>query len=97
MSLPMFHEIATGGANATYDDTNQYLFDFTSRMVQLHFQSGTGPIYYSFNGSVDHGVLNDTPGSIQLQCLEPHRANRVWLRGGDGTELVEITALPKNE
>jgi len=90
----MFHEIATGISNSGYNDTKKYEFDFTSKMVQLHLKSGTGPIYYSFNGSVDHGVLGLTPGDIQTQCLEPHRANRVWLRGGDGTELVDITALP---
>lgn len=97
MSLPMFFVSATGVSNAVYNDTKKYNFGFASRMVQLLFKSGTGPIYYSFNGSDDHGVLNNVAGSIQKQILEPFRTNRVWLRGGDGTEIVEITATPKAE
>lgn len=97
MSLPMFFESATGVSNAGYVTTKKYEFGFTSRMVQLLFKSGTGPIYYSFNGNEDHGILNDIPGSIQKQILEPFNTNRVYLRGGDGTEIIEISAIPRAE
>ncbi len=95
MSFPMFHTVETGISNADYDDSHVYAFGFQSNTVQIHFRSGTGPIYYSFNGTDDHGVLNNATGFVQTQVLEPFQANRLWLRGGDGTEIVEITALPK--
>jgi hypothetical protein len=96
MTLPVFYEKVTGIDNSEYDDTHMYKFGFMSGTVQLNFRSGTGPIQYSFNGSVDHGEIGIDPGLIQTQILEPYRAHRIWLKGGDGTEIVEITALPQN-
>lgn len=95
MALPMFYEKATGVDNAEYDDDHIYEFGFMSGSVQLNFRSGTGPIQYSFNGSVDHGELGLSAGMIQNQILEPYRAHRIWLKGGDGSEIVEITVLPQ--
>ena len=95
MTLPMFFESATGISNAIYGVAKRYQFGFVSGMVQLLFKSGTGPIYYSFDGTNDHGILNNTAGSIQKQILEPFNTARVYLRGGDGTEIIEISATPR--
>lgn len=94
MSSPMYYEKVTGISNADYDDAHKYEFGFESNTVQIHFRSGTGPIKYSFNGSEDHGELNNASGFIQTQILEPFIARKVYLKGGDGTEVVELTALP---
>lgn len=95
MALPMFYTSETGINNANYDDTHSYEFGFTSSAIQIHFKTGTGPILFSFNGTDDHGELNNTTGSIQTQILEPFSANKIWLKGGDGTEVIEISALPR--
>lgn len=95
MPLPMFHIKETGIDNADYDDDHRYQFGFSSNAIQIHFRSGTGPIFYSFDGQNDHGELNNLAGSIQTQVLQPFRANQIWLRGGDGTEIVEVYATPQ--
>lgn len=96
MSLRGYWESVTGMTNAGYDDDNRYGFGFTSDFFQIHYKSGTNPIYYSFNGSEDHGILDNAVGSIQTQILDSFRANEVWLKGGSGDEIIEITAHPKH-
>lgn len=94
MGLPMYWNLATTINNANYDDSHRYNFGLQSNGVQIHYRTGTNAIYYSFNGTDDHGMLNNIAGSIQTQLLEPFHANSVWLRGGTGDEEVEVSAWP---
>ena len=94
MSLRGFFELVTGKTNSEYGDSVRYKFGFISSYLQLHYRSGTNPIYYSFNGSEDHGVLDNAIGSIQTQIFGDFSTNEIWLRGGSGDEAVEIIAHP---
>ena len=94
MGLRGYFNEVTGKTNSGYDDDNYHKFGFQSSLVQLHYRLGTNPIYYSFNGSEDHGVLNNVAGSIQTQILNDFEANEVWFRGGSGDEEIEVIAHP---
>ena len=94
MSIRGYFEVKTGVSNSAYDDDHKYDFGFESSYLQLHYRSGTSPIYYSFNGSEDHGMLDDAIGFIRTQILNSFHTNEVWLRGGSGDEVVEIIAHP---
>lgn len=93
----MFFQRIDGGINnLTYGDDHRYQFGFLAKTVQIHYESGTGPIYYSFNGEDDHGILDNITGAIETQVLQPIRAATVYLRRdatGDGSEVVQIMAL----
>ena len=94
MSLAGFWQEITGKTNSNYDDDNVVEFGFSASFLQIHYVSGTNPIYYSFNGSEDHGKLYDSVGSIQTQMLNNVRQNKVWFRGGSGDEIIEVKAHP---
>ena len=94
MSIRGYFQLVTGKTNSDYGDDVKYEFGFPSGYVQLHYRSGTNPIYYSFNGSEDHGVLDNAIGSIQTQMLSDFCTGEIWLRGGSGDEAVEIIAHP---
>jgi hypothetical protein len=87
-----YHNVITGVDNAEYDDDHKYPLKLQSSSFSITFRSGTSPIFYSFNGSDDHGVVSDLPGYLQVKILEPWVTNQFWLKGGTGDEIVEVEA-----
>jgi hypothetical protein len=92
MSADSYFEVITGIDNATYDDDHKYDLGRMSSFWSILFKGGTDPIYYSFDGKNDSGVVSDLAGYLQYQSLEPWVTNTFWLRGGTGDETVEVTA-----
>jgi len=91
----MFFEVFAASSEPDYNDNDVVEFGFMSVAVQLNFRSGTDPVYFSFNGKDDSGVLHVAGGDYrQNQTFKPLRTNKVWFRGASGDEIVEVTALP---
>jgi len=89
----MFFEAYTAPNEASYVDDNVVEIDFTSIVLQLNYRTGANPVYFSFNGTDDHGVLAGAGGYRKEQTLDPLRVNKIWFRGGSGAEVIEVTAL----
>jgi hypothetical protein len=92
MSSDVYFEEITGVSNSTYDDNHKYVIGRSSKYWSILFKNGTNPIYYSFDGTEDAGVVSDLPGYLQFKSLEPWVTNVFYLRGGTGDEIVEVEA-----
>lgn len=78
------------------DTTGLFAFGFTASTVVLNFRSGGAPVFFSFDGTQDHGVLYDALGYMKAIELNL-RTNRIWVRGGDATTVLDIWATPKQD
>ena len=93
MSADVYFEEKTTIDNSNYDDDHKYVLgNKSSTSWSILYKSGTSPIFFSFDGTEDAGVVSDLPGYHQFQLLEPWVTTTFWLRGGTGDEIVEITA-----
>ena len=84
-------EILTAITNATYGDSKKVEVGFTPEQILIHIRVGTNPIYFSFGGGEDHGVIGTTGGYIQSIQQDVSR-NEIWFRGGSGDEVVQVWA-----
>ncbi len=94
MSASIVHAEITSISNAAYDDTAYVKLGFTAGWVQIHFVSGNDPIYFSFNGSENHGVVHDATKELQVTSI-PVWTNEIWFKGGTGNEIIRYTATPR--
>ncbi|MCK5019293.1 MAG: hypothetical protein KAS32_19695 [Candidatus Peribacteraceae bacterium] len=95
MSGSIVHSEITSISNAAYDDVAYVQLGFTAGWIQIHFVSGNSPIYFSFNGSEDHGLVHDAANELQATTI-PIVTNEIWFRGGTGNEVIRYTATPRN-
>lgn len=78
------------------DDSSAYTgfgFHTTNGGFRIRHLGGGGDIFFSFDGTNDHGVVSPT-GRVEV-VMERVRANQVFLRantGGTGLESVEVQA-----
>ncbi len=92
MSIGNFFKVEVLTVTA-YEDGQKLEFGFIPEHIRIEITAGDGPIYYSFNGSDDHGCVGSTTlngffGFIQMLISR----NEIWLRGTLGTETVTVIA-----
>lgn len=90
MSLSNFFEQVSVIVTA-YDETKKLEFGFIPERIIVTFVSGTGPVFFSFNGDEDHGVVGSSP-FVTDRDLYPISRNEIWLKGTAGDEIVQVTA-----
>lgn len=85
------HSAETVVAGSAFVDGQKLTFGFTSKNVRLDFSTGTGPVFFSFDGSNVHGRIGGTgfPDNITFNDF---MTNEVWLRSATGSEVVLVTA-----
>lgn len=88
---PKYQEV-TGISNSTYGDSSRIQFGFQSHLILINHRSGTNPIYFSFNGQDDHGVLHSGDGYIK-SIEVPVVSSVIWFRGGTGDEIMDLFAF----
>jgi hypothetical protein len=88
------YESITGITNTIYSDAKQADFGFISSAVLILYVSGTNAITFSFDGKNDHGVLNDDGFSLRVYNSTINTKD-VFLKGGIGDEIIEISAIPR--
>lgn len=89
-----FETYSLGAAIAAYNDTTgAFAFGFTASTVIINYRNGGAPLFFSFDGSEDHGILFNSSG--YMKAIEMNiRTNRIWVRGGDAATVLDIWALP---
>lgn len=91
MSVSNFFQAVSVSVTA-YGDGLKLQFGFIPEFIVVSFVSGTGPVEFSFNGDEDHGqVGNPTSGYVLTMDMKISR-NEMWLKGGAGDEVVNVTA-----
>lgn len=93
MSTPAFYKVFDAITSATFTavDSDHFAgFGFHTTGIRIRHLGGNNSIFFSFTGQEDHGQVSPT-GRVEV-ILEGVRASQIYLRGGDGTEDVEVSA-----
>ena len=87
----IFYDKITVQIGSAYSDDGRTTFGLQSKKVKLDFITGTGPVFFSFNGSTDHGEIGG-PGLPESVDLPDFAANEIWFRSAGGGETVQVWA-----
>lgn len=83
-----FEEVSV--ASTSYPTNPQCSFGFHSTAIVL-LNRGSNVVFYSFDGSTDHGDLDPSDASIGL-AFDGRVENKIWFRTETGTSTVRVEA-----